>query len=95
MPIDLILHTPGGLVLAALQIAEAVKKHKGKVTVFVLILKKLMRPVPLPTSSRARGCWPSDLKMQRHVKKTDADAAQLELAFERIEKNILICFVSS
>ena len=35
MPIDLILHTPGGLVLAALQIAEAIKKHKGKVTVFV------------------------------------------------------------
>ena len=34
VPIDLILHTPGGLVLAALQI-EAVKKHKGKVTVFV------------------------------------------------------------
>jgi ClpP class serine protease len=30
MPIDLILHTPGGLVLAALQIAEAVKKHKVK-----------------------------------------------------------------
>ena len=35
VPIDLILHTPGGLVLAALQIAEAIKKHKGKVTVFV------------------------------------------------------------
>jgi ClpP class serine protease len=35
MPIDLILHTPGGLVLASLQIAEAIKKHKGKVTVFV------------------------------------------------------------
>jgi ClpP class serine protease len=35
VPIDLILHTPGGLVLASLQIAEAVKKHKGKVTVFV------------------------------------------------------------
>jgi ClpP class serine protease len=35
MPLDLILHTPGGLVLAALQIARAVEKHKGKVTVFV------------------------------------------------------------
>ena len=35
LPIDLILHTPGGLVLASLQIAEAIKKHKGKVTVFV------------------------------------------------------------
>ena len=35
VPIDLILHTPGGLVLASLQIAEAIKKHKGKVTVFV------------------------------------------------------------
>ncbi|WP_448523323.1 SDH family Clp fold serine proteinase [Pseudothermotoga sp.] len=35
MPIDLILHTPGGLVLAAEQIARALVKHKGKVTVFV------------------------------------------------------------
>jgi ClpP class serine protease len=35
VPIDMILHTPGGLVLASLQIAEAIKKHKGKVTVFV------------------------------------------------------------
>ena len=29
------LHTPGGLVLAATQIARAIFKHKGKVTVFV------------------------------------------------------------
>ena len=35
IPIDLILHTPGGLVLASLQIARALKKRKGKVTVFV------------------------------------------------------------
>jgi ClpP class serine protease len=35
MPIDLILHTPGGLVLAAEQIAFALKRHRGKVTVFV------------------------------------------------------------
>jgi ClpP class serine protease len=35
VPLDLILHTPGGLVLAALQIARAVDKHKGKVTVLV------------------------------------------------------------
>jgi ClpP class serine protease len=34
-PIDLILHTPGGLLLAAEQIAAALKDHKGKVTVFV------------------------------------------------------------
>jgi ClpP class serine protease len=34
-PIDLIVHTPGGLVLAASQIAHAIQKHKGKVTVFV------------------------------------------------------------
>ena len=34
-PIDLILHTPGGLVLAAEQIAHALVEHKGKVTVFV------------------------------------------------------------
>jgi len=34
-PIDVILHTPGGLVLAAEQIAKALIEHKGKVTVFV------------------------------------------------------------
>jgi ClpP class serine protease len=34
-PIDLIIHTPGGLVLAAGQIAHALKRHRGKVTVFV------------------------------------------------------------
>ena len=35
MQIDLVLHTPGGLVLAAEQIASALKRHKGKVTVFI------------------------------------------------------------
>ncbi len=35
MPIDFIIHTPGGLVLAAEQIAEALVRHPGKVTVFV------------------------------------------------------------
>ncbi|HIC93775.1 MAG TPA: hypothetical protein EYP09_05950 [Anaerolineae bacterium] len=35
MPIDFILHTPGGLVLAAEQIAHALAHHKAKVTVFV------------------------------------------------------------
>jgi ClpP class serine protease len=35
VPLDLVLHTPGGLVLAALQIARAVRGHKAKVTVFV------------------------------------------------------------
>jgi ClpP class serine protease len=35
MPIDLLLHTPGGLVLAAEQIAWALKRRTGKVTVFV------------------------------------------------------------
>jgi ClpP class serine protease len=35
IPVDLVLHTPGGLVLAATQIARAIFKRKGKVTVFV------------------------------------------------------------
>jgi len=35
MPIDLLLHTPGGLVLASEQIAFALKRRQGKVTVFV------------------------------------------------------------
>src|SRR6476660_6146599 len=33
--LDLVLHTPGGLVLAALQIARAIHEHKAKTTVFV------------------------------------------------------------
>jgi len=35
VPIDIILHTPGGLVLAAEQIARAIAGHEAKVTVFV------------------------------------------------------------
>ena len=35
VPIDIVLHTPGGLVLASLQIARAIHKHQGKVTAFV------------------------------------------------------------
>jgi ClpP class serine protease len=35
VPLDLVLHTPGGLVLAALQIASAIRDHKSRVTVFV------------------------------------------------------------
>jgi ClpP class serine protease len=36
VPLDIVLHTPGGVVLAALQIARAIHEHKAKVTVFVL-----------------------------------------------------------
>lgn len=35
MPIDLLLHTPGGLVLASEQIALALKRHPARVTVFI------------------------------------------------------------
>lgn len=35
VPIDLILHTPGGLVLATEQIARALIRHPAKVTVFI------------------------------------------------------------
>ena len=35
VPIDIVVHTPGGLVLAAEQIAQALIRHRGKVTVFV------------------------------------------------------------
>lgn len=35
LPIDLVLHTPGGLVLAAEQISHALIRHRGKVTVFI------------------------------------------------------------
>jgi len=34
-PLELILHTPGGLVLPALQIARAIKAHPARTTVFV------------------------------------------------------------
>ena len=35
LPLDLIIHTPGGLVLAAMQIARAIEAHPAKVTVYV------------------------------------------------------------
>src|SRR5262249_10889938 len=35
MPIDFVIHTPGGLALAAMQIARAIEGHKAKVTVYV------------------------------------------------------------
>lgn len=35
MPIDLVLHTPGGLVLASEQIACALKRHPGKVSILI------------------------------------------------------------
>jgi ClpP class serine protease len=35
VPIELIVHTPGGLVLAAGQISHALRRHRAKVTVFV------------------------------------------------------------
>jgi len=35
VPIDIILHTPGGLVLAAEQIARALKKHPARTAVFI------------------------------------------------------------
>ncbi|HXI87013.1 MAG TPA: hypothetical protein VNH64_06110, partial [Parvularculaceae bacterium] len=34
-PLEIVLHTPGGLLLPAVQIARAVKSHKGRKTVFV------------------------------------------------------------
>ena len=35
VPLDLILHTPGGIALAAFQISHAIKNRKGKITAFV------------------------------------------------------------
>ncbi|MBS3909119.1 MAG: hypothetical protein KGZ93_05785 [Actinobacteria bacterium] len=35
VPIDIVLHTPGGLVLASEQISWAIRRHPAKVTVFV------------------------------------------------------------
>src|SRR5882762_9643088 len=35
VPVDMVLHTHGGLVLAGNQIARAIHKHRGKVTAFV------------------------------------------------------------
>jgi ClpP class serine protease len=35
VPLDIVLHTPGGLVLAAFQIAHAMRLRRAKVTVFV------------------------------------------------------------
>src|SRR5438445_76876 len=45
-PIDLILHTPGGLVLAAGQIAHALKRHRPKVYEFMPLFPQPMRVRP-------------------------------------------------
>lgn len=34
-PIDIVLHTPGGMVIAAMQIADALRQHPARVTAFV------------------------------------------------------------
>jgi ATP-dependent protease ClpP protease subunit len=46
VPLDIVLHTLGGLVLAALQIAHAIRAHKAKVTVFVPLGFPLVRRLP-------------------------------------------------
>jgi ClpP class serine protease len=43
VPLDLMLHTPGGLVLASLQIARAISKHPAKVTVHVRQVRESVR----------------------------------------------------
>ena len=43
VPLDIVLHTPGGLVLAALQIARAIRGHKAKVTVLRTALRDVGR----------------------------------------------------
>ena len=43
VPLDIVLHTPGGLVLAALQIARAIRGHKAKVTVLGTPLRDVGR----------------------------------------------------
>jgi hypothetical protein len=43
LPLDVVLHTPGGLVLAAAQIATALRAYKSKVTVFVPPLRDVWR----------------------------------------------------
>jgi ClpP class serine protease len=35
VPLDIVLHTPGGIVVAALQVARSIHEHKAKVSVFV------------------------------------------------------------
>ena len=48
MPIDIILHTPGGLVLASEQIAEALIRHQGRVTVLNSPLRHVGRHAGRP-----------------------------------------------
>ena len=53
VPIDLILHTPGGLVLAAEQIANALVAHRATVTVFVPPGPEVTRHTPTFPLARA------------------------------------------
>jgi len=49
MPIDFIVHTPGGLILSSEQIAMALQRHRGKVTIFVPHYAMSGGTLPLPS----------------------------------------------
>src|SRR5207248_3425478 len=61
VPLDLVLHTPGGLVLAATQIAPAIRERKGKVTVcvphYAMSPGRSSPSRPTRSSCRLMRCW--------------------------------------
>src|SRR6516162_1376380 len=66
MPIDFVIHTPGGLVLAAMQIARALEAHKAKVTVYVPVYAMSGGTLlALPT----RSCWASSPCLVQLIRK--------------------------
>src|SRR6187455_1220910 len=65
-PIDLVLHTPGGLVLASEQIAYALKSHPAKVTVIVPTMRcraaRSSRSPPTRSSWTPRQSWARSIR---------------------------------
>ena len=84
-PIDLILHTPGGLVLAAEQIALALLERTGKVTVFVphyamsggTLLALTADEIVMDPTRGARSRGSAD---RRHARRLDREAPDAEAA---------------
>src|SRR6187401_2529374 len=90
-PIDLIIHTPGGIVLAAMQIARAVEAHPAKVTAYVPVYAiQVERSLRSP---RMKSSWVSSLSLARSIHKSSG--FQLQVSLERATRNPSPTFLTS
>src|SRR6188472_974042 len=90
-PIDLIIHTPGGIVLAAMQIARAVEAHPRKLPpMFQSMRCQVERSLRSP---RMKSSWVSSLSLARSIHKSSG--FQLQVSLERATRNPWLTFLTS